>query len=65
MTHAGIIKMKPITVFQIGNNAKEVCDHDGKAIRAGSKSGIQMSRENICKLIVSLLIAQILITMNL
>lgn len=47
ITQAGIIKMKLIIVFQTGNNAKEVCDHDGKAIRAGSKSGIQMSRENI------------------
>lgn len=61
ITQAGIIKMKPIMVFQMGNNAKEVCDHNGKAIRAGSKSGIQISRENTCKSIfaVSLLIAYI------
>jgi len=50
---AGIMKNVPTKVFQIGNNAKEVCDHFGKAIRAGSKSGIQMSRENICKSIFS------------
>lgn len=59
--------MKPIMVFQIGNNAKEVCDHDGKAIRAGSKSGIQTSRENIWKLICIVLwsIAYVLIIINL
>lgn len=50
---AGLIKNTHTTVFQIGNNANEVCDHFGKAIRAGSKSGIQMSRENICKSIFS------------
>lgn len=46
---AGIINKMPAIVFQKGINAKDVCDHAGKAIRAGSKSGIQMSRENIWK----------------
>jgi hypothetical protein len=46
---AGIINNTPVKVFQKGINANDVCDHAGKAVRAGPKSGTQMSRENICK----------------
>lgn len=46
---AGITKNIPTMVFQIGYTAKDACDHDGKAIKAGSKSGVQILLEYVCK----------------
>lgn len=45
----GITKNIPIIVFQMGYKEKDVCDHAGKAIKAGSKSGVQILLEYVCK----------------
>lgn len=47
---AGIVKNTHKTMFKIGNSDREVCDRSKRPSEAGSKNGIQNSRENICKI---------------